>query len=158
MGDGWTILQKRQNNWDPLGGYQPPPPHLSVAFYGGTNLAQPGRAVLTIQNLSGVLPDSIEIEKANRTWQQPAEDSRIQSRYPGPAYGGPRTNGFALCPVCLTQTGRPLPIDWRTSTGGRIGRGSPIDRRSRTEMLSRTDELSRTDRTMAHFRRRGSRP
>jgi hypothetical protein len=121
MGDGWSILQKRQNNWDPLAGYQPPPPHLSVAFYGGTNPAQPGRAVLTIQNVSGVLPDYIEIEKAKRTLQQPAEDPRFQFRYPGPKYGGPRTNGFM---PRMPYTNRPPSTDrlsymnWRTNRPG----------------------------------------
>ena len=121
MGDGWTILQKRQNNWDPLGGYQPPPPHLSVAFYGGTNLALPGRAVLTIQNLSGVLPDYIVIEKANRTWQQPAEDPRFQLRYPGPAYGSPRTNGFMPRMPYTNRppfTNRAAYMNWRTNRPG----------------------------------------
>jgi hypothetical protein len=91
--DGWTILQKRQNNWDPLATYEPPAPHLSVAFYGDTNLAPSGRAVLTIENVSAVLPDYIEIEKATRTWQQPAEDARYQLRSSGPAYGAPSSNG-----------------------------------------------------------------
>jgi hypothetical protein len=120
-GDGWTILQKRQNNWDPLGTYQPPPPHLSVAFYGGTNLAASGRAVLTIQNVSGVLPDYIEIEKANRTWQQPAEDPRSQFRYPGPAFGGPRTNGLMPRMPYTNRppfTNRQAYMNWRTNRPG----------------------------------------
>jgi hypothetical protein len=114
-GDGWTIGQKRQNNWNPLVSYQPPQPRLTAALYGGTNSTTSGRAVLTIQNLSGVLPDYIEIEKADRTWKQPPEDPRLKDprfQYRGPAYGGPGTNGLPRYPNRPPFTNRADYMNW----------------------------------------------
>jgi alpha-tubulin suppressor-like RCC1 family protein len=122
-GDGWTIAQKRQNNWNPLVSYQPPQPRLTAAFYVGTNSTQSGRAVLTIQNLSGVLPDYIEIEKADRTWEQPPEDPRLRDprfQYRGPADGGGGTNGSSRMPGPNRPpfTNRAAYMNWLTNRPG----------------------------------------
>ena len=88
MGDGWSVLQKFQNNWDPLTAARPPDPHLSAQFFNGTNIGI-GRAVLTVEIIGGVLPDLIEIQRAFRTFQPPSQEELESRKYPGARYAGP---------------------------------------------------------------------
>lgn len=89
MADGWSVLQKFQNNWDPLTAERPPDPRVTPQMFEDLGTVGKGRAVLTIENTSGVLPDVIEIQKATRTFQRPSQEE-LQSRMNSSGrYGGP---------------------------------------------------------------------
>jgi alpha-tubulin suppressor-like RCC1 family protein len=92
MGDGWSNLQKLQNNMDPLRVNRPPKPRISVQFSDMTprqplviyTNQPPGKAVVTIDNFSGLLPEYIVIQKAIRRLRPPPTEMRPNQFVPGP--------------------------------------------------------------------------
>jgi hypothetical protein len=68
MGDGWSNLQKMQNNMDPYQWCAPQPPQLNVRFIGGNNRGSKGRIILTWQIWNSA-PDYFVIERATQTPQ-----------------------------------------------------------------------------------------
>jgi hypothetical protein len=92
MGDGWSTIQKLQNNMDPLRCYSPPAPRLSAQFYGGTNNSRYGRAVLTWQAAWGAAPEYFLLERANRTLRPRTNDARPMTPAPKGFQRMPPTN------------------------------------------------------------------
>ncbi len=91
-GDGWANLQELTNNTDPLRANRPAGPRSDIKFYSDTNSARLGKAILTIENTSDVLPDYYVIERASRTMRPPTVDPRYNRPMPSSPYSGPRTN------------------------------------------------------------------
>jgi hypothetical protein len=67
LGDGWSNLQKFQNNLDPFVWQQPFAPKMTVQFFQGTNGLHRGRAMLSWYIPGWAKPDYFIIERANRT-------------------------------------------------------------------------------------------
>ena len=65
MGDGWSNIQKFQNNMDPFVWQQPFPPRLTVQFFQGTNGTHHGSATLSWYIPGWAKPDYFIIERAN---------------------------------------------------------------------------------------------
>jgi len=110
-GDGWANLQELSNNTDPLRADRPPDPRVSVSFYSQTNSLRQGKAVLKLQNTSGVLPEYFVIDRAERTLRPPTEDPRYRRPVPFPGQRSSPTN--------------PPPIRRPVQNGSRFRPGEP---------------------------------
>jgi hypothetical protein len=108
IGDGWSNIQKFQNNMDPFEWYEPPAPRSSIQFHQGTNDFRRNDAILTWQLSSSAVPDYFLIERANRTLRPRTNDFRFTR--PGP-------NGFnGLPPTNRPPFSRPIngrPPGWQ---------------------------------------------
>ncbi len=93
MGDGWSNIQKLQNDMNPFMWYQPPAPHPEIKFMqGGTNDQRHGTAILTWQVQYGPVPDYFLIERAVRTPRPMTNNPYWQQRPPGGLPGRTFTN------------------------------------------------------------------
>ncbi len=79
MGDGWSNIQKLNNNMDPFSWCTPPAPQLNVQFSGDLN-ARKGSAILTWQVLYGTVPDYFLIARADRTLRPMTNNPNYASR------------------------------------------------------------------------------
>lgn len=84
MHDGRSNLQKFRDNMDPLKAEEPPQPRGNLRFNVAGATGRFGKAILTIENGSGVLPDYIDIEKATLALRVPVTNQLNRSRMPDP--------------------------------------------------------------------------
>jgi hypothetical protein len=77
MHDGWSNLQKLQDDWDPLEACMPPPPRLNVVLRdAGTNRGR-GNSELSWEVIgNSPLPDYFVVERATRTNRLRTNDIR----------------------------------------------------------------------------------
>jgi hypothetical protein len=108
MGDGWSNLQKLQNDMDPFGCSPPPPPQLSVSIRGtGTN-GHSGSAYLTWDTRGGPVPEFFVVERAIRKPHFRTNDTFMRPMPYGP-YRGVPPNGK---PNSLFSPSSNSPPNW----------------------------------------------
>jgi alpha-tubulin suppressor-like RCC1 family protein len=120
MGDGWSNLQKLQNEMDPLACYAPPSPSVSVAFHGGATQGRYGDAILTWEMRGGPLPDYFAIERAIRIPRPMTNDARLMSLGPNGPIGSypanwPTNRSLNMRTNRSLYSGTNRPLNWTTN-------------------------------------------